>query len=146
MVMDMKIAITIPGEPEAKMRPVFARRGKFISTYTPDITVRYENLVKMMFINAREDAGVAGLLEGPLEIRIDAYFPIPSSESKKRKAMMLSGEIKCTKKKDVDNIAKIVMDGLSNVAYKDDKQIVELVVTKQYSEEPRVEVVLKEVE
>lgn len=128
------------------MRPVFARRGKFVAAYTPDKTVRYENLVKMMFINAREDAGVAGLLEGPLEIRIDAYFPIPSSESKKRKAMMLSGEIKCVKKKDVDNIAKIVMDGLNKVAYKDDKQVIKLIVTKQYSDEPRVEVFVEEVE
>lgn len=142
----MKIAFIIPGEPEAKMRPVFARRGKFVAAYTPDKTVRYENLVKMMFINAREDAGVAGLLEGPLEIRIDAYFAIPSSESKKRKAMMLSGEIKCVKKKDVDNIAKIVMDGLNKVAYKDDKQVIKLIVTKQYSDEPRVEVFVEEVE
>ena len=142
----MKIAFIIPGEPEAKMRPVFARRGKFVATYTPDKTVRYENLVKMMFINAREEAGAAGLLEGPLAIRIDAYFAIPSSESKKRKSMMLSGEIKCVKKKDVDNIAKIVMDGLNKVAYKDDKQVIKLIVTKQYSDEPRVEVFVEEVE
>lgn len=141
----MKITFIIPGEPEAKKRPVFARRGDYVTTYTPKDTVRYENLVKMTFIDAKEKAGATGLLEGPLDVRIDAYFKIPSSESKKRKGMMLSGDIKCTKKKDVDNIAKIVLDGLNTVAYKDDKQIVKLVVTKQYSDEPRVEVSMEEI-
>jgi Holliday junction resolvase RusA-like endonuclease len=41
------ISFTIPGEPVAKGRAKFARRGNFVTTYTPDKTARYENLVKL---------------------------------------------------------------------------------------------------
>ena len=52
---------------------------------------------------------------------------------------------KPVKKPDVDNILKIVMDGLNGIAYPDDKQITDAHVKKRYSSEPRVEVVLMEV-
>ncbi|XZN30187.1 RusA family crossover junction endodeoxyribonuclease [Clostridium perfringens] len=42
---------------------------------------------------------------------------------------------KPTKKPDVDNIAKIILDSLNGVAYKDDSQIVDLRIIKSYTEE-----------
>ena len=58
---------------------------------------------------------------------------------------MLAGEIKYTKKVDCDNLAKIVLDSLNGIAYKDDAQIFELSVKKLYADEPRVVVTLTEV-
>ena len=59
----------------------------------------------------------------PLRVRILAKFPIPESWSKKNKEKALKGEIMPNKKPDLDNIAKIILDGLNGVAYTDDKQV-----------------------
>jgi Holliday junction resolvase RusA-like endonuclease len=41
-------------------------------------------------------------------------------------------------------MAKCVLDALNNIAYDDDSQVYELSVTKEYGENPRVEITLKE--
>ena len=53
---------------------------------------------------------------------------------------MLDGHIRSTKKPDCDNIAKIILDALNGLAYKDDKDIVSCLIEKWYGDEPRVEV------
>ena len=48
------------------------------------------------------------------------------------------------KKPDADNIAKIILDSLNGVAYKDDSQIVDIRIIKKYTEdEERVEFELR---
>ena len=123
------IYFVIPGEPKAKQRP---RLGKW-GAYTPKMTVQYENWVKQCWA---EQGNL--WFTGEIKATITAYFGIPKSTSKKKKEEMLLGKIKCTKKPDTDNIAKIVLDSLNGIAYKDDSQIVELHVFKKYSEEPKV--------
>ena len=59
---------------------------------------------------------------------------------------MLNGELLPAKKPDIDNIAKTVLDALNSVAYRDDTQVVELQLRKQYSEKPRVEIYMEELE
>lgn len=134
----MELRFTIPGKPCGKQRPRFGN-GR---TYTPEQTVNYENLVKLCFRQAYPDhepiaAGVAIVAE------ISAYYPIPKTASKARKAAMLGYEEFPCKKPDCDNVAKIVLDSLNEIAYHDDAQVVELRVFKAYSETPRVEVVLE---
>ena len=53
---------------------------------------------------------------------------------------MLSGEIKPTKKPDIDNITKCILDGLNGVAYRDDTQVVEVSAKKIYAEKAEVKV------
>ena len=60
--------------------------------------------------------------------------------SKVRRTAMLNGELLPAKKPDIDNIVKAVLDALNEVAYRDDTQVVELQVRKQYSERPRLEI------
>jgi len=46
----------------------------------------------------------------------------------------------CDKRPDIDNLAKSVIDGLNNIAFKDDGQIADLHITKHYhsgEQEPR---------
>jgi Holliday junction resolvase RusA-like endonuclease len=134
----MTIKLTIPGPPVAKQRP---RLGKGF-TYTPKETVNYETLIKQLYITQN----YATQLEGMLFIEVKAFFPIPKSVSKKDAALMRQMLIRPTKKPDWDNIGKICSDALNGLAYHDDSQIVSARVEKWYSEQPRVEIELWEVE
>ncbi len=133
----MSIKFTIPGKPQAKQRPRVTRYG----AYTPKETLMYENLVKCEYMSQ-----VGERLDGCIKATIKAYFEVPKSTSKKRKAMMLDGRVGRTQKPDCDNLAKSVLDALNGVAYRDDSQIVELHVCKGYAEEARVECELEELQ
>ena len=115
--------------------------GNAVRTYTPQETASYENLIKVSYL---EQLGQQKL-SGALEAHIIGKFPIPKSASKRRRGMMIDGEIHHTKKIDCDNLAKTVLDALNDIAYDDDKQVCFLQVEKIYSENPCVEVELKEV-
>ena len=136
-----EVNIIVPGKPFGKQRPRMSRRGKFTTTYTPKETVEYENLVKISYYTS---TGGNTKLKGAIKAEIRGIFPVPNSASNKQKEKMLSGEIKYTKKLDCDNMAKCVLDALNNIAYDDDSQIYDLKVTKEYGENPRVEIKLKE--
>ena len=127
----------IPGEPMAKARPRFT--GKFV--YTPAKTVNYEVLIKELFI---EKYGSA-MIDGYINANIAAYFSIPKSTSKKKRDGMIRGVILPTKKPDLDNIAKIILDSLNKIAFVDDSYVTRLSVEKYYSEKPRVEVFISEI-
>lgn len=135
-------SFTVPGEPVAKGRPRVVRQGNFVKTFTPAKTVNYENWVKACFV---EKHGGSQLLDGPLKIELGVYMSIPKSASNKKKIEMLSHNILPTKKPDLDNILKAVSDSLNTLAYNDDKQIVSVEMKKFYSENPRVDVVIREV-
>lgn len=137
-----EVTFTVLGEPKGKGRPRFARRGNFVSSYTPKETLNYEAFIKMCYI----DAAKGEVFEGPVEAEINCHFGIPRSVSKKKHKQMADGEVPCLKKCDLDNIAKSVLDAVNTIAYKDDSQIVKLVATKRYGETPRIDVTLREVE
>ena len=129
---------TVPGEPQGKAR---ARVGKF-GAYTPEKTVNYENLVKLCYLEQSKDNKIS---DKPLEVQIIANYSIPKSASKKKKESMLLGDIRPTKKPDIDNIAKVILDSLNKIAYQDDTQVVYMVLAKHYSETPKVVVTIQEI-
>ena len=133
------ITLTIPGEPVAKGRPRMMKSG---IAFTPNKTRNYETLVKELYIIENRDKP---MLEGQLSASIYAHFTIPKSASKKNREKMLEWEIRPTKRPDLDNIAKAVLDALNGLAYQDDSQIVALEVCKYYSDKPRVIVEIREV-
>ncbi|MDX5065600.1 RusA family crossover junction endodeoxyribonuclease [Lactobacillus gasseri] len=148
----MRVNFTIEGSPVGKARPRVTRTV----TYTPAKTARYEDLVRYTAINSFK-----GMLDKdePVDVKIMAYFEVPKSYSKKRKALCLSNQELPTKKPDADNIGKIIMDGMNpkmkrnkvvhkmmqlvRGIYHDDKQVTSLLVKKRYSEYPRVEVTVE---
>lgn len=138
----MRINFTVMGEPKGKGRPRFCRNtGHAI---TPKDTVNYETLVKMEYTQACGEQIFPN--DAMLDMRIKAYYSIPKSASKKRHAAMLSGDIRPTKKPDMDNVIKIIADSLNKIAYRDDTQIVDCQVRKFYSEKPRVEVMIQTID
>lgn len=140
------IIIKVDGEIVGKGRPRFARRGSFVSTYTPAKTNNYENLVRVLYEEQNKDNASKNKYfnREPLELTINAYFGVPLSFSKKKAKQALNGEIYPIKKPDFDNIAKIIADALNKVAFGDDTQIITCIVNKRYSEVPFVEIIIKE--
>jgi Holliday junction resolvase RusA-like endonuclease len=135
------IKFSVPGQPFGKQRPKFSRAGEFVKTYTPKETTNYENLVKLMY--SQEAKGRMFPDSAMLDVRIIAYYEIPKSTSKKKRALMLEHKIRPTKKPDWDNIGKIICDSLNLVAYHDDSAVVDAQVRKFYSENPRVDVTIR---
>ena len=135
------IEFIVPGEPKAKGRPKFARRGSFVTTYTPEATANYENWIKLCFQKAYPDWSTT---EVQLRVEIKAYFEVPKSKSKKIKELMLDNAIRPTKKPDCDNLAKVI-DSLNGIVWKDDAQVVSLTVDKYYSDIARMVISITEV-
>jgi len=72
-------------------------------------------------------------------VAVDVFFcmPIPKGVSKKRRALMVSGEIRPIKRPDVGNLAKLAHDVLIGVAIEDDSLIVDGRLAKVYAEDPK---------
>jgi len=139
--MTFMVTFMVEGTPVPKGRPRFARRGKFVSTYSPKTTVDYESKVS-------ESAKLAMGASEPLETPVGAYIyitlPVPASYSKKRTQACLSGEERPTKKSDIDNYCKAIFDGMNGIVFVDDSLVVSLHATKVYGTVGMVEVMVKE--
>ena len=140
------VMFTVPGKPQGKAR---ARTYYNVSTKkhcstTPENTVLYENFIKDRYLQMAKGAFLER--EKPVTLRIIARYLPPKSVSKKRKLDMLEGRELPLKKPDMDNIVKVVADALNGVAYHDDTQIVSLSMEKFYSDSPRVEVSISNLE
>lgn len=124
------IDIVIHGKPVGKARPRFGRKkdGGAV-TYTPRETKNYEQSVATL-----AQCAMMGktLMEGPLRVTISAYFQHKTKTGYH------------TSRPDLDNIIKIILDGLNGVVFKDDATVVSIVAIKQYGEE-RVEVMVENV-
>ena len=124
-------------EPKGKQRVRVTRSGH---AYTPNDTTTYEGIVRSEY---QTQLGNAKPFLGPVEVSIQACCEIPKSWSKKKQDQAKHLEIRPTKKPDSDNIAKMICDALNGLAYKDDAQVVDLHVSKVYTDGlPYVEVII----
>jgi Holliday junction resolvase RusA-like endonuclease len=139
--MTFMVTFMVEGTPVPKGRPRFARRGKFVSTYSPKTTVDYETKVSE---SAKFAMGSSEPLETPLAAYIYITLPVPASYSKKRTQACLSGQERPTKKSDIDNYCKAIFDGMNGIVFVDDSLIVSLHATKVYGTIGMVEVMIKE--
>lgn len=133
------VAFTVLGVPVPKGRArSFVRNGR-VGHFTPEKTVVYENLVAYQ---AGVAMGAQKPLEGAVSLKMGVYLPIPASWSKKRQQAALGGLEAPSKKPDLDNIIKALCDGMNDVVWLDDAQVVAIQCTKAYSDNPRVEVMV----
>jgi len=139
--MTFMVNYIVYGEPVGKGRPRFARRGTFVSTYTPQKTKTYEDEIRLM---ATAAMGASEPLDTPVTVAIYIRVGIPASYSKQKRKDALSGVLKPTKKPDLDNVAKCHLDAIQGIIIFDDKLVVNLHVTKVYAETAAVEVMVKE--
>ena len=59
---------------------------------------------------------------------------------------MLNGDILPTKKPDLDNIIKIILDALNGVADHDDNQVCRGYFEKMYAENPEIKILIRNIE
>jgi len=126
----MKYEFEVEGKIVGKERPrVNMYSG---NVYTPTKTKDYETLIQQAFlIKYRKQPRI----EGRLFVSIIAFFKIPTSIKKSDRELMINDVISPTKKPDVDNIAKVVLDGLNNFVFKDDNQVSKIFVEKKYTDD-----------
>jgi Holliday junction resolvase RusA-like endonuclease len=136
------ITFTVEGPPRGKGRPRAFRRGNAIAMFTDDKTEAYERSIGLFARQAMRGAAPFG---GPVEIVVSAIFPIPASWSKLKQSQAVLGAIRPSCKPDLSNILKSVEDGMNNIAYFDDAQIVRFSCAKRYGPQPMVVVTVKEV-
>ena len=135
----MKYEFEVPGEIVGKERPrVNMYTGR---VYTPNKTKDYELLVQQYFKIKYPNYKV---LEGRISINIIAYLKIPNSTSKTKTQEMLENKISPTKKPDVDNIAKSILDALNGFVFKDDNQVSKISVEKRFALEEKAVITVEE--
>ena len=129
----------VPGKVIGKGRP---RLNSYTGVvYTPTRTKDYESLVEQYFLLKYPRFKA---LEGRIKVNIIAYFSIPKTTKKADINEMLENNISPTKKPDIDNIVKAILDSMNKFAFKDDNQITKLEVEKKYSLEDKVYVKIEE--
>ena len=132
------IQITIPGEPIAKNRPRFARRGKFVKTYSDQQTEEG----KWMYFAQQQIAGP--LITEPLSVDLVFFIKRPRSHygtGRNASTLKPSAPKWPENSKDTDNYIKFALDCLNNVLYDDDHRVIRVMGIKQYSDYPRTEIV-----
>ena len=126
------IEIIIPGKPFAKQRPRHRKNGH---TYTPKDTIAATNAVSLEA--SLEMCGDAPI-DGPVFVAIEFIFsPPPSWSEKKKQAHYDTPHIQ---RPDLDNLEKLVLDGLNGVVFLDDCQVAELSSIKRWGKHPRTEI------
>lgn len=129
----------VPGKIIGKGRP---RLNSYTgNVYTPARTKDYETLIEQYFLLKYPRFK---MLEGRIKICMIAYFSIPKATKKSMLEDMLENKISPTKKPDIDNIIKIVLDAMNRFAFKDDIQITKLDVEKKYALEEKIKVKIEE--
>ena len=133
-----RIFFVVPGEPVPKARPRFTMQGGKARTYTPTSSAAYETTIGLLAQAAMQGREP---MKGALHVQVQAFFPVPASWSKKRKAAASWH----ASRPDLDNIVKSALDGLNRVAFADDGQVASVYATKAYSATPRLEVAVYEI-
>lgn len=129
----------VPGKVIGKGRP---RLNSYTGVvYTPTRTKDYESLVEQYFLLKYPRFKA---LEGRIKVNIIAYFSIPKTTKKSDINEMLENNISPTKKPDIDNIVKAILDSMNKFAFKDDNQITKLEVEKKYALEDKIYIKIEE--
>lgn len=146
----------VPGAPYGKGVARVTRFG----THIPAKTRAEMDAIRLI---AR--AAMAGRepFTGPVELKIGAYMPVPASWSKRKREAALAGRLLPTTKPDGSNVQKLAEDALlpprvskkarqhvteamMKVVIRDDAQITDWRGWKRYSAEPRLVVVVTEID
>lgn len=134
------ISFRVEGAPQGKARPRFSKSR----VYTPSKTKAYEYEIGYACKEAMIKSNQKMIESDGAKVIIKAFYAIPKRF--KNTVYVLCGDIKPTAKPDVDNIAKVILDAVNGVAYKDDKQVTDLTVEKRYSIKPFVKVSIEGME
>lgn len=133
---DLKpVSFVVPGEAVGKGRPRVSTIGGHARMFTPQKTANYETLIAMA---AQQAMAGRELIGGPVLVEMKILVSVAASWSKKKTAEALAGDVMPTKKPDADNVLKAICDGINGIVFKDDVQVVNVSLSKRFSETPGV--------
>lgn len=132
------VSFNVPGLARAKARAASNGRRSFVD---PE-TAMFQNLVKFA---AAKALGSQPMLKGAVAVHMTVFYQPPISTPPSMLAKMLGGVEHAAKRPDIDNLAKVIMDGCQGVLYANDLLVVELVAVKVYAEAPGVQVTVVEI-
>ena len=139
------IHFKIEGRGVPQGRPRAVRMGAGVRMYDPPKSKAYKQMVSARVRSYMKINGIQTITE-PLAIHLNFYFTTPKSYSKKRIRAIEAKEELFTKKPDLDNLAKSILDSCNNLLFKDDSQIVGLTIGKHYGDEDYVDVKVQIIE
>ena len=85
------------------------------------------------------------LLQGPIEMHLTFYLPIPKQIKGTVRQAMNNNIAKHYKRPDIDNLAYVVTNALKGVVYRDDSQICIMHLEKKYSDSPKTVIKVMEI-
>lgn len=135
------VRIVVPGAPKGWSRPAdspFGGRHRF----TPKKQRTEQNLIGLL---ASRAMGNKPPFTGPIDLRVGAFFDVPKSWSKAKRAAALRGAAHKSKP-DADNICKLLKDALNNVVWVDDAQVSDLSIRKRYSDTARLVIEIRAIQ
>ena len=138
----MILEYLVIGTPKPQGRPRFFRnKAGYMGTYSPKSDwfniVYAETLKQKQFLENSSEK-----LKGALSVELYFYLPIPKSTSKKQREKMFY----VTKKPDIDNLAKAVLDAINYTnLWEDDSNIASLKAVKAYSDNPSCRIRIQEI-
>ncbi len=131
------VRVILYGEPVARARTRINASG---ALFTPK---RQRNNAATLRLAAQD--AMAGRLpfDCPVRIELTAEFPIPASWSRRKQADAECGQVMPGKKPGLSNCLKQAEDAFNAVIFRDDALIVEAVLRKVYSRQPKISVVVE---
>ena len=136
---------TINLKPMPSPRPRFQKVGTYTRAYMDKGYQKW----KRDFLNVLLSFGDTPIKQHqPIHVDITFYIEPPKSFSKVKKNQEgLYLEVHpVAKKPDIDNLIKSVLDSLNGSAWHDDGQITDISSRKRYSDNPRIEILVKPID
>lgn len=127
--------------PVQQQRPRATRYGRSIRLYDPKAVKQFKQAVA-------EEAMLTYLnqpLSGSLAVTLVFYRPIQKSLSKAEKQRRIDGRHLPVVKPDLDNYIKSFLDALHGIYWQDDALITDIVASKRYDRQPRIEIKVNEI-
>lgn len=120
---ELVASFTVQGEPISKARARFTKRGSKVVSYTPQKTLDGEQAVAAAFLAVTNKRST----DDEATYAVHAHF--------------INGT---RQRRDVDNMVKLILDGLNAVAWPDDNQVTEIAARKSWGPktEARTEVTI----
>jgi len=136
------MTIWVDGIPKGQPRVRAYVRGKHAGVYDPGTADAWKMTVRAEVLKHWDHKPI----EGPVRLLLDIGLPRPKSHFRHTGIVREKAPDHHTSKPDVDNLAKAIMDVLTDIGiWRDDSQVCYLLVAKRYSLKPGVAIVYEEV-
>ena len=139
--MKKRIRLSIPLEPVPKGRPRVAFTNGKVRTYTPERTLQAEYDLRLYLMKHRDKMFEAHV---PVKMSVTFYRTKPKWCPKGMTKAEWKVSTLPSRKSDLDNFLKLLLDGMNGILVADDAQITTLTARKRWSDSGRIEIDLQE--